>query len=272
MEKVVGKVAETVINVKNLVAKYGERTVLHDVSTSFNSSEIKVVLGTSGCGKTTFLKHTIGLLKPAGGSVSILGTLIGELDSPETVATLKRIGVMYQYGALLGSLTVGENIALPLKMHTSLPADLIEEIVRGKLADVSLDIAYDLLPGELSGGMRKRAAIARALVLDPPILFCDEPSAGLDPVTSAGLDDLLIDMRDRLGITIVVITHEIESIRKIADKILYLEQGHVLYDGALSEALKLENGPVANFFNRVDGSVQDEKETKKSNLKIRSVK
>ncbi len=260
-----------VITVKNLVAKYGPRTVLHDVSTTFNSSEIKVVLGTSGCGKTTFLKHTIGLLKPAGGTVSILGTQIGELDSPETMETLKRIGVMYQYGALLGSLTVGENVALPLKMHTTLPDVLIEEIVRSKLSDVSLDIAYDLFPGELSGGMRKRAAIARALVLDPPILFCDEPSAGLDPVTSAGLDDLLIDMRDRLGITIVVITHEIESIRKIADNILYLEQGHVLYDGKLSEALKLTDGPVANFFNRVDGSDPADQKQMKSQLTIRSV-
>lgn len=263
--------SDPVIQVDNLVAKYGERTVLHDVSTKFYPSEIKVVLGTSGCGKTTFLKHTIGLLTPAGGSVEILGTKIGELDSPETMETLKRIGVMYQYGALLGSLTVGQNVALPLKMHTTLPDDLIEEIVREKLASVSLDIAYDLLPGELSGGMRKRAAIARALVLDPPILFCDEPSAGLDPVTSSGLDDLLIDMRDRLGITIVVITHEIDSIKKIADTILYLEQGHVLYDGALSDALQLTEGPVANFFNRKENHTETEEERRKSMLTIRSV-
>jgi len=262
---------EPVIRVNNLVAKYGERTVLHDVTTSFNSSEIKVVLGTSGCGKTTFLKHTIGLLTPASGSVNILGTEIGELDSPETVSMLKKIGVMYQYGALLGSLTVGANIALPLKMHTTLSDKVIEEIVRDKLASVSLDIAYDLLPGELSGGMRKRAAIARALVLDPPILFCDEPSAGLDPVTSAGLDDLLIDMKERLGITIVVITHEIESIKKIADKILYLEQGYVLYDGPLTEALKLTDGPVSNFFNRIDGDIASKTEQQKSKLTIRSI-
>ncbi len=262
---------DPVIQVCNLVAKYGERTVLHDVSTSFNSSEIKVVLGTSGCGKTTFLKHTIGLLTPASGSVNILGTEIGELDSPETMSTLKKIGVMYQYGALLGSLTVGANIALPLKMHTNLSDKLIEEIVRDKLASVSLDIAYNLLPGELSGGMRKRAAIARALVLDPPILFCDEPSAGLDPVTSAGLDDLLIDMKERLGITIVVITHEIESIKKIADKILYLEQGYVLYDGPLQDALQLTNGPVANFFNRVENETDSSNKQTKSKLNIRSI-
>ncbi len=261
-----------VVKVDNLIAKYGTRTVLHDVSTCINSSEIKVVLGTSGCGKTTFLKHTIGLLKPAGGTVSILGTQIGELDSPETVSTLKKIGVMYQYGALLGSLTVGDNVALPLKMHTSLSKSLIEEIVRDKLASVSLDNAFNLLPGELSGGMRKRAAIARALVMDPPILFCDEPSAGLDPVTSAGLDELLVDMRDRLGITIVVISHEIESIKSIADTILYLENGYVKYDGLLKDALKLKSGPVSNFFNRVDTRDNSNNGTEKSNLIIRSVK
>jgi len=244
--------SENVIEIRNLTAKYGDRTVLHDISTDFKRAEIKVVLGTSGCGKTTLLKHTIGLLAPASGTVNILGTQIGELDSPETMATLKRIGVMYQYGALLGSLTVAQNIALPLKMHTKLSNQLIEETVRDKLHSVKLDIAYDLFPGELSGGMRKRAAIARALVLDPPILFCDEPSAGLDPVTSAGLDDLLKEMRDHLGITIVVITHEIESIKVIADSILYLEKGKVLYDGSLAEALKVTAGPLANFFNRVD--------------------
>lgn len=264
---------EPVITVNNLVAKYGDRTVLHGVTTSFNKSEIKVVLGTSGCGKTTFLKHTIGLLTPFSGEVTILGTKMGELDSPETVSVLKKIGVMYQYGALLGSLTVGENVALPLKMHTKLPDSIIEEIVRDKLHSVSLDIAYDLLPGELSGGMRKRAAIARALVLDPPILFCDEPSAGLDPVTSAGLDDLLISMKERLGITIVVITHEIESIRKIADKILYLEKGNVEYDGTLKDALMLKDGVVSNFFNRVDGSKKTvEEENRKTKIKIGNIK
>jgi len=263
-------VEESVISVKKLKAKYGDRTVLHDISTDFLKSEIKVVLGTSGCGKTTLLKHTIGLLKPAEGSVSILGTEIGELDSPETMAILKRIGVMYQYGALLGSLTVGANVALPLKMHTKLSDELIEEIVRDKLHSVKLDIAYNLLPGELSGGMRKRAAIARALVLDPPILFCDEPSAGLDPVTSAGLDDLLKEMRDRLGITIVVITHEIESIKSIADSILYLEKGKVLYDGSLKEALELTEGPVSNFFKRVENSTTDEESKSRSTLTVRS--
>lgn len=239
-----------VIEVKDLIAKYGDKTVLHGVTTDVYESEIKVVLGTSGCGKTTFLKHTIGLLTPAGGTVKILNTLMGELDTPETTSVLKRIGVMYQYGALLGSLTIGENVALPLQMHTKLSPKIIREIVNLKLEQVSLSHAYDLYPGELSGGMRKRAAIARAIVMDPPILFCDEPSAGLDPVTASGLDDLLLQMREELGITVVVITHEIPSILKIADSILYLQDGVPLYDGSLSEAQKLTSGPVADFFSR----------------------
>ncbi|MGM0443743.1 MAG: ABC transporter ATP-binding protein [Fibrobacterota bacterium] len=237
-----------VIDVQNLVAKYGSSTVLHGVSTTVSESEIKVVLGTSGCGKTTFLKNVIGLITPAEGEVRILGEKMGELDEEGTGAILKRIGVMYQYGALLGSLRVCDNVALPLRMNTDLPEVIIEEIVRIKLEQVSLGHAYDLFPGELSGGMRKRVAIARALVMDPPVIFCDEPSAGLDPVTSAGLDELLLRMKEELGITIVVVTHEIESIKRIADSILFLEKGAVLYDGSLQDALALQEGSLYNFF------------------------
>jgi phospholipid/cholesterol/gamma-HCH transport system ATP-binding protein len=241
-----------VIEIRNLVARYGDKEVLSDISTDFHEAEIKVILGTSGCGKTTLLKHTIGLLKPYSGSVKIFGIRIGELDEPETVGVLKRIGVMYQNGALLGSLTVAQNVALPLKMHSKLNDKSIEEIVRDKLKSVRMAHAYDLFPGELSGGMRKRAAIARALVLEPPILFCDEPSAGLDPVTSAGLDELLIEMRDRLGITVVVVTHEIESIKTIADSIIYLEKGLVYFDGSLKDGLAMSEGKLYDFFNRID--------------------
>jgi phospholipid/cholesterol/gamma-HCH transport system ATP-binding protein len=245
-------VKETVIEIRNLIAKYGEKEILHDVCADFHKSEIKVILGTSGCGKTTLLKHIIGLVKPAHGSVRIFGTLIGELDEPDTVAILKKIGIVYQNGALLGSLSVAQNVALPLKMHTKLSDKIIDEIVRDKLRSVRMSHAYDLFPDELSGGMRKRAAIARALVLDPPILFCDEPSAGLDPVTSSGIDELLVEMRDRLSITIVAVTHEIESIKTIADSIIYLEKGRVYFDGSLKDGLAISEGKVHDFFNRID--------------------
>lgn len=239
-----------IIEVKDLVARYGERTVLHGITTSIYPSEIRVVLGTSGCGKTTLLKHIIGLLKPYSGTVRIFGQLMGELDSAPTMEVLKRIGILFQNGALMGSLTVAENIALPLQMHTGLSQDIIDEIVHLKLAQVDLPHTAALYPGELSGGMRKRVAMARALALDPPLLFCDEPSAGLDPVTSHGLDELLLRIRDSLGITIVVITHELLSIEKIADNIIFLDSGRLLFDGKLHDARSIKSGPVFDFFNR----------------------
>lgn len=239
-----------IIEVENLVAKYGDNTVLQNVSTKIYPSEIRVILGTSGCGKTTFLKNVIGLVQPFSGTVKIFGTIMGELDSQQNMDVLKKVGILFQNGALLGSLTAGQNVALPLQMHTSLSKNVIDEIVNLKLAQVDLPNASGLYPGELSGGMRKRVAMARALVLDPPLLFCDEPSAGLDPVTSNGLDDLLLKIRETLGITIVVITHELLSIEKIADNIIFLEKGHKLYEGKLEDARKITDGPVSDFFNR----------------------
>lgn len=244
------KESQPVVQVSDLIVKYGERTVLNSINSRIYPAEIRVILGTSGCGKTTLLKSIIGLLKRTSGCVRIFDTVINDQDEPETVEVLKKVGVLFQNGALLGSLTVLENVALPLQMHTDLSDKLITEIVRMKLEQVDLPNAASLYPGELSGGMRKRAALARALVLDPPLLFCDEPSAGLDPVTSAGLDALLLKLRTILGITITVVTHELESINKIADTITFLHNGTLLYEGPYKDALKIESGPIPNFFKR----------------------
>jgi phospholipid/cholesterol/gamma-HCH transport system ATP-binding protein len=239
-----------VIELDSVVVKYGDRTVLNGITTRIHPSEIRVILGTSGCGKTTLLKTIVGLLQPHSGSVRLFGRPVGDPDEPDTAELLRRIGVLFQNGALLASLTVADNVALPLKMHTRLPGGVIEEMVRMKLSQVDMPHAANLFPGELSGGMRKRAAMARALALDPPLLFCDEPSAGLDPVTSAGLDDLLLRLKEILGITIVVVTHELLSIEKIADNIIFLNKGNLIFDGPFAEARRMQSGPIYDFFER----------------------
>ena len=241
---------KNIVSVRDLVIQYGSKRVLSGISTDIVPSEIRVILGASGCGKTTLLKAMIGLLKPAQGIVRVFDTEIADQDDPASIEALKRIGVLFQNGALLGSLTVEENIALPLQMHTDLDERIVKEIVAYKLVQVDLPEAGPLFPSELSGGMRKRVALARALALDPALLFCDEPSAGLDPVTAAGLDHLLLELREDLGITIVVVTHELRSIEKIADNISFLRHGSLLFDGTLSEAQKLSSGPVYDFFSR----------------------
>jgi phospholipid/cholesterol/gamma-HCH transport system ATP-binding protein len=241
---------EPIIQVQNVSVRYGGRVVLDNISISVAPSEIRVVLGPSGCGKTTLLKAMVGLLAPFSGSVKLFGQTLGELDSQESMSILRRVGILFQNGALLGSLTVAENVALPLEMHTSLDKDLIAEIVDLKLSQVGLSETGGLLPQELSGGMRKRAALARALALDPPLLFCDEPSAGLDPVTAAGLDELLLALRKQLSITIVVVTHELASIRTIADNVVFLHDGRVLYQGDIDKAEQSADGPIADFFSR----------------------
>jgi len=244
------EMTQNIIEVDNLVAQFNGRTVLNGVSMDVRQNEIMVVLGASGCGKTTLLKHIIRLYDPASGSIKVFGKEITRMDEGEFNEIAKKFGVLFQSGALLNSLTVGENVAIPLQQHTSMPAPIIERIVRLKLHLVELDDAYDLFPNELSGGMRKRAALARAMVMDPPILFCDEPSAGLDPVTCAALDELILKLKSLLGMTIVVITHELASIHRIASRIIFLHDGHVLFMGALDAAKASGIPQVLHFFNR----------------------
>jgi phospholipid/cholesterol/gamma-HCH transport system ATP-binding protein len=227
---------------------YGERTILDGVSLDIRQGEILCILGGSGCGKTTLLKHYIGLLKPSSGRIEMFGEEWWSLDEPEREASRRKIGVLFQAGALLGSKTLSTNVAIPLEMHTNLPEPVIERVVKLKLHQVGLSHAADRYPSELSGGMRKRAALARALALDPQLLFCDEPSAGLDPPTSAQLDHLLLSLRDGLGITVVVVTHEIASIRRIADRIAFLDKGKLIYEGSLDAAIEKRVGPVVDFF------------------------
>jgi len=213
-------VAETIIDVRNTAQSFGGRTIFKDVTFDVKAGEVFVILGGSGCGKSTLLKQMIGLLTPSAGSITI-----GGKDVVQNIDSVRRgIGVMFQSGALFGSMNLLDNVSLPLAVFTDLPPAARSEIARMKLALVGLADAAFRLPAEVSGGMVKRAAIARALALDPPLLLLDEPSAGLDPVTSAGLDKLILDLRDTLGATFVVVTHELQSILAIADRCVMLDR------------------------------------------------
>ena len=239
---------ENILEIENHHSWYGQQHVLDGVTFSVRAGEIMVILGTSGCGKSTLLKNVIRLYRPSMGSVRLLGQEMTGLEEENLEAVLRDVGVMYQYGALLNSLTVGENVALPLEMHTTMSPEMRREIAELKLRQVELVNAYDKYPNELSGGMKKRAAVARAIVMDPSIIFCDEPSAGLDPVTALGLDRLLLTLNETLGMTIVVVTHELESIKRIAHRITYLHKGRVLFTGTLDEAFNSDISAILEFF------------------------
>ncbi len=239
---------EPVISIRNLIAKYGDLTVLDDISVDIFPGEITVILGSSGCGKTTLLKNILRLVEPVSGSVKFWGEEILDLDDVQMEKILRKLGVLFQSGALLNSISVYENISIPLELHTKLPRPLIDRIIQVKLNLVNLSEALYKFPSELSGGMKKRAALARAIALDPKILFCDEPSAGLDPLTAASLDELILSLKKQLKMTIVVVTHELASIHRIADKIIFLEEGKMLFNGTLEEAKKAGIPQIDTFF------------------------
>ncbi len=231
------------VRVCALTVAHGDRTVQRGLDFSVRRGEVFVVIGASGSGKSSLLRHLIGLRKPVAGSVLIDGADLYEGDEIKQRDLRRRFGVMFQAGALWSAMTLGENLVLPLRLiKKGLPRKVCEQQARLKLALVGLDEAFDLMPAELSGGMRKRAALARALVLDPQLLFLDEPASGLDPVNAARLDDLILKLRDHLGTTVVMVTHEIDSVFAVADRALFLDQETKTMTGLDTPQALLDHG------------------------------
>lgn len=242
---------ETVIAVNGLDAHYGPRQILFGVDLTVKRGEILVIMGGSGSGKSTLLRHLVGLEEPTAGTIRLLGQDLNNAAPLDRKTLHRQMGVAFQGGALFSSLSVAENIKLPLREHVRLDEKTMDIMARLKLEVVNLAGFGDLMPSELSGGMLKRAAVARAIVMDPKLVFFDEPSAGLDPVVSSALDNLILRLRDAMGITIVVVTHEVESAFKIADRIAILDQGRVLAVDTVKAIRASKNQRIQNLLNRI---------------------
>ncbi len=241
--------SDPVIEVDDVHKSFGSKHVLRGISFRVERGETLCILGASGDGKTTMLKTLMGVLPPDAGRVLIAGEDVYRMEPDELLALRRKIGVTFQSGALLNSMTLAENVALPLEYHTELDDDTIATMVKIKLQQVALLEAAELRPNEVSGGMKKRAAVARALAMDPEVLLYDEPSAGLDPIATASLDRLINDLKTGMGITSVVVTHEMESVRRIADRVVLQYRGQVLLDGTLEELLESPVPRVQQFVN-----------------------
>lgn len=251
---------EPIIQIKNLAVSYDDRAILKGINLDIYPGESLAILGRSGCGKSTLLRHIIGLEQPNSGSILIKGKDITNIDEEERIEILKNTGMLFQSAALFNSMTVGDNVALPLREHTDLKGNTIQIMMRIKLKLVGLSGVEHLKPAQLSGGMKKRAGLARALAMDPDILFCDEPSAGLDPIVAAGIDNLILKLKQAFDMTIVVVTHEMASVFIIADRIAMMHDGEILAVGTKEELQNNENPIVQQFLNRQPDAEEDDKE------------
>ena len=238
---------EVVIKAEDVVKRFGDRTILNGTSLEIYRGETFVIMGGSGCGKSTFLRHLTGALKPDSGRVYLLGKDLSQLNEDDLDMLKKRIGMSFQSSALFDSMTVGQNVSLPIREHTKLDKSVIDIVVKMKIELVGLRGFEDLMPGQLSGGMRKRVGLARAIVMDPEIVFYDEPTAGLDPIVAGVIDKLILDLSKKLAITSIVVTHDMKSVFSIADRIAMLYEGRVLEVGTPDEIRKSKNQMVQQF-------------------------
>ncbi len=239
-----------IVVIQDFVANYGKRRILEGINLTVTAGEIMVIMGGSGSGKSTLLRHMLALHRPAAGNLMLFGEDLSDMPSRQLHQIRQKIGVAFQGGALFNSLTIEDNVAFPLREHTRLDDNTIRIIARLKLEVVNLAGFGHLMPAQLSGGMLKRAALARAIVMDPSLLFFDEPSAGLDPVVSADLDELILKLKDAMDVTIVVVTHELESAFRIADRITVLDRGRIITTGTVDEVKNSNNERVQNILNR----------------------
>lgn len=259
--------ADDIIAVKNLIKKFDGRTVLDGITLRIPTGKITVIMGGSGCGKSTFLRHLIGLIQPEEGEILIEGKNIVGVDEKQLNEVRRSFGMLFQGSALFNSMTVGDNVALPLKEHTGLSDEIINIIVKVKLELVGLTGFEKFMPYQISGGMKKRVALARAIALDPRIVFYDEPGAGLDPITASMIDQLILDLSKKLKITSVVVTHEMKSAFRIADQIIILHKGKVLEVGTPEMIKNSKNSYVHQFINGEPEGVIPLKQTGDAYLK-----
>lgn len=243
-----GQPRESLIEADNVVVEFGEHRVLNGLTLTIHAGEVVCMIGGSGSGKTTVLRAMLGLITPVSGSIRVLGVELAQADEDSRTRVARQMGMLFQHSALLGGLTAEENVALPLEQRGDLSPEMIRSLARTRLAQVGLGDAVCNYPRELSGGMQKRAALARAVVNEPRLLFCDEPSSGLDPATVVAIDELMVRLRDDIGASLVVVTHHPASVKRIADRVVLLRAGQVAADGTVEEVRALGDPWIDGFF------------------------